>query len=277
MTREASLYLFDPEDRQWRRPWETMLPAGFHEVSIEAARFVHTDGEARDGIVVVHASHLPDERVTARLVDAALRSNLRLVLISGSHQPGPSNDDGVYRRRCPVRVRETDEEFRSCFTRFWNHLHQTEEICFELLEPPRGMLQVLAVLCQGYLLAHVEGDDFRVHLPDTEARVTEVATEAMERLGIGRALASPALSAALAVTLGRVNMTSTVREKQWWNPLDTDELRKELAVAGLDDPCLEAFVQELEADDVIPPSSVVGAYCALEGHLRSTLGLDRKI
>ena len=47
-----------------------------------------------------------------------------------------------------------DAEFKECFQHFWTHLADTDEVRFELLEPPRGMVQVLTVLCQGYLLAH---------------------------------------------------------------------------------------------------------------------------
>jgi len=127
------------------------------------------------------------------------------------------------------------------------------------------------------LLAHVESDDFRVHLPDEDVDIAKRATEAMKQLGLDETLASPELSAALAGVLGAVDMTATVRQTAWWKPIDTDELREELAVGGLDDPCLAAIVQRIDADEAVPPSTVISAYCALEGHLRGLLGLDMQL
>lgn len=149
-----ALYLFDTEDARWRRPWARMLPAGCLEVRIEADAFRHDGGEARDGVVVAHASRLPDDAARERLCEGARAAGLSLVIISGGAPERRPLAAHVYRRLRPVRTRDFDEEFAHCFARFWEHHLRTGEIRFALLEPERDVLTALHVLCRGAVLAH---------------------------------------------------------------------------------------------------------------------------
>ena len=136
------------------------------------------------------------------------------------------------------------------------------------------VIQVLAVLCQGYLLAHVDGT-CRLELPDAGDETTERASEAVKRLGLDEAMASAKLSSSTAEMLGNDGMTRTVRRRDWWSPVDAGQLRRELSLSGVEDPVLLELVDEIGSAGPINPSTVVGAYCALEGHLPSGLRTEQ--
>jgi len=131
-----------------------MLPAGYLEVRIEADAFRSDAGPARDGVVVAHASRLPDGPALDRLQGGAPVAGLSLVIISGGVQERGPHDAHLYRRCRAVRTRDVDEEFARCFARFWDHRLRTGENSFALLEPERDMLTALHVLCRGAVLAH---------------------------------------------------------------------------------------------------------------------------
>ena len=254
-----SLYLFDPEDRRRRRPWAEMLPAGFTDVEISEDRFRTADGDAEDGVVIIHASQLPGSQHRNRIFDSAASANLHLLLISGGHQEESPVAEHIHRRRTPVRMREVDPGFCRCFSRFWQHLQETGEMRFELLEPERGMLTVLALLCQGYLLAHVKPGTTSVTLPGTGAAASRQATEAMSRLGLGADSTGSASSVA---------RQAQVSDPSWWSPLDLESLRVTLADSDLGSAAAGILVDSLAAGKTIDGSGVLRAYLALEIHLQ---------
>ncbi|MFQ5717933.1 MAG: hypothetical protein ACE5IK_00150 [Acidobacteriota bacterium] len=269
-----SLYLFDPEDRAYRRPWASMLPAPFHEVTIVDSFFQRSGGRARDGVVVVHASRLPDEKRRGDLVSNARQMNLHLVLISGGHQSEPARDNWVYFRRRPVRMRDIDEEFVDCFARFWHHLRSTDEFRFELLEPARDMVRVLVVLCQGYLLAHVRRDPLRLELPGESHAVCDQGLAALNRLGLDTALATPPAPDSVSELLEE-EMGELVDSADWWSPVDVPRLRHELATLDMNDVNVRRLVAGIDAELSVAPAVVVAAYCVLEQHLRASLRPQR--
>lgn len=261
-----SLYLFDPEDRRWRRPWKKMLPAGFTEVEISGDRFrtVESAGEdAGDGVVIIHASQLPARKQQEALFDNSASAHLHLLLISGGRQEVSALAGHIHWRRTPVRMGEVDAIFRRCFARFWQHLHETGQMRFELLEPERGMLTVLALLCQGYLLAHVAPGTATVTLPGADDAGNLQATEAMARLGV-RARRTEATAAFPR------DRQAQVRDPSWWSPLDLGNLKNSLSSANPEDPAMGLLVDALAANQDIDGSGVLRAYLALETLLQKT-------
>lgn len=273
--RSRSLYLFDPEDRRWRRPWAEMLPAGYTEVEIAGGAF-HTlapaargtgtgspgpggESRARDGVVIIHASQLPAQKQQETLFHSAAAADLHLILISGGHQEVHPLAEHIHRRQTPVRMREMDAAFRNCFARFWQHLNQTGQMRFELLEPERGVLAVLALLCQGYLLAHVESGTTSVTLPGADAESNQQATEAMARLGLGPDFAGSASS---------TKRQEQVTDSTWWSPLDLESLGETLATSDLDRSAAGTLADALAAGKAVDGSVVLKTYLALETHLR---------
>ena len=248
MGRAPSLYLFDTDDPGSRRPWARMLPEGYREVRLEGGRFVHTGGEAADGVVVIHASRLPGEEAQRRLFEQAGRAGLTLVIVSGGLQRGAPAGGHVYRRRRPVRVRDYDGEFSDSLRRFWAQLLETGTARFELLEPSRGMLLALTVLCQGYLLAR-----WRTEAP------TGGAIAALTRLGWTEV---PLVSAEAAWILA-------AGWEGWWRPIDAAEARREIESSGGSSPAIEALLAEISGGGPVHPATVLAAYEALESHLRA--------
>jgi hypothetical protein len=262
--RSLSLYLFDPEDRRWRRPWAKLLPVAFTEVEIAADRFrsvAPAGKEATDGVVIIHASQLPGSQRREALFANAATAGLHLILVSGGHQEEPPLAEHIHRRRTPVRMREVDVAFRDCFARCWKHLEETGQMRYELLEPEREMLTVLALLCQGYLLAHVEPGSTRVTLPGGDPEGNRQATAAMVRLGLHAGSA-----AMLAVS--RRDRQAQVSDPSWWRPLDLESLREALAALDRDDPAPGMLVDAMAAGRSPDGSCVLQAYLALESHLR---------
>jgi hypothetical protein len=254
-----------------------MLPEGFTDVEIVGGAFrtlapaapgtgtgtgspaPDAGTRAKDGVVIIHASQLPGRQQQEILFDTAATTNLHLLLISGGHQEASPVPGHIHRRRTPVRMREVDEGFRKCIASFWQHLHETGQMRWELLEPERGMLTVLALLCQGYLLAHVEPGTDSVTLPGVDATGNQQATEAMARLGLTPEYADSASSVA---------RQAEVSDPSWWSPLDLESLRDTLADSDLDNPAAGILVNALGAGEAMDGTVILPAYLAIETHLR---------
>ena len=242
-----------------------MLPQGFQEVEIQDGRFQHGESAAADGIVIIHASRLPEAHRQKALFTASAAANLHLVLISGGHQDAVAAGEHVYAMQRPLPPRQADGEFRACFARFWDHLSRSGEPCFELLEPAGKPLVALALLCQGYLLAQVRPGTTSVDLHGASAEIHEAANQALSRLGL---TAGMIRSGAAAGSLDR--QASLVREAAWWSPLDAGELQRSLDAAAEEQPALQDLVAALAAGHPVKAECLVPAYLELEAHLRAT-------
>jgi len=257
-----SLYLFDPEDPRWRRPWDKMLPAPFHEVAIQDGRFQHAGGLARDGIVLAHASRLPAAAQQRTLFAAAAAANLHIVLLSGGHQDRSAAQGAVHVRRAPLRPRELDPVFKRCLARFWDHLSHSGETCFALLEPDRDSLAVLALLCQGYLLAHVVPGTTRVGFAGGDGVLQEVADAALARLGLALEMIP------VAAATEQEQRAHLARSPAWWSCLDGEELRQALHASPAEHAALHRLLDRIAAGQAISPGELLPAYLDLESNLR---------
>jgi hypothetical protein len=253
-----SLYLFDSEDPRWRRPWDEMLPVPFREVAVRDGRFQHDEGVARDGIVLVHASRLPPAAQQRALFTAAAAVNLHIVLLSGGHQDTRMERETVHVRRAPLRPRDLDPVFKRCMRRFWDHLSRSGETCFALLEPDRDSSAVLALLCQGYLLAHVVPGTTRVGFDGGDEALQEEAAAALARMGLDPEM-TPAASA-----LEQEQRAHLTRSPDWWSILDVGELRRSLQDLPAEGTALHRLLDCIAAGQTVNPQDLVAAYLELE-------------
>lgn len=174
------LFLLDPawtyDNIDDRRRWEKMLPEEFIEVEWSQDKKCFITSVTKEqvigkGIVIIHCSRL-DTEYRQDAFFYAKECGLLLVLISAGSEGVKSDQGHVYYRINPVLEYGYDNIFKNAFFLFWEDLNRNGVPNFKLLEPDDKKdesLNILSVLCQGYLLTHHNtikedaGTDFTIY------------------------------------------------------------------------------------------------------------------